>query len=353
MFRACLGFAFAFIFMAASGFSQTNSEKASQVPSLAQDPPTTKSQDSALAADSTKAAAKEKRKSKAKAEKAAKKADAKAIADSVRAAKSAPATVDSSKATPTPALTAADSAKALDSAKAAAAAPVAPAGPSAPSVDTVPAPTVEAAAPASTNIATETPKRLPPDLRLFNDPPLIAKEYGFGILGSVVAGALGFYIGSGIETAIEGESQAHQGTLSFTGIRYDNYYGAFYGGATGMLLGSALTTYFVGQTDEENGGFFMTVLGTAAAAGGAFYVAHLMGVNDDIDWKPFIPLLAIPSLGGTLGFNVSRWWNDQKREKTVGNEAKQSAVWLHPPRIAWGRDAGGDRLEVRALNLTF
>ncbi len=346
MFRACLGFAFAFIFMAASGFSQTNSEKASQVPSMAQEPSTTKSQDSTLAADSTKAAAKEKRKSRAKAEKAAKKSDAKAIADSLRAEKSAPGGVDSAKATGAPASIAADSAKPVDTANAASA----PVGPSAPGVDGVPAPTVEAAAPASTETVTEAPKRLPPDFRLFNDPPLIAKEYGFGILGSLVAGALGFYIGSGIETAIEGESQAHQGTLSFTGIRYDNYYGAFYGGATGMLLGSSLTTYFTGQTDEENGGYFMTLLGTAAAAGGAFYVAHLMGVNDDIDWKPFIPLLAIPTLGGTLGFNVSRLWNDHRRETTVGKEA---SVWLHPPRVAWGRDAGGDRLEVRAFNLTF
>lgn len=346
MFRACLGFAFAFIFMAASGFSQTNSEKASQVPSMAQEPPTTKSQDSTLAADSTKAAAKTKRKSKAKAEKAAKKSDAQAIADSLRAVKSASGTVDSAKAAGSPAPIAADSAKALDTAKSAAAS----VGPSAPGADSVPAPTVEAAAPASTEIVAEAPKRLPPDLRLFNDPPLIAKEYGFGILGSVVAGALGFYIGSGIETAIEGESRAHQGTLSFTGIRYDNFYGAFYGGATGMILGSALTTYFVGQTDEENGGFFMTVLGTAAATGGAFYVAHLMGVNDDIDWKPFIPLLAIPSLGGTLGFNVSRLWRDHRRETTVGKEA---SVWLHPPRVAWGRDAGGDRLEISAFNLTF
>jgi hypothetical protein len=336
--------------MAASGFSQTNSEKASQVPSMVQEPPTTKSQDSALIADSTKAAAKEKRKSKAKAEKAAKKSDAKAIADSLRAVKSAPAPVDSLKAAPASVPTTVESAHAGDTAKAAATAPAALAGPSTPAGDTVPAPTVDAAAPVSTETAAEAPKRLPPDLRLFNDPPLIAKEYGLGILGSVVAGALGFYIGSGIETAIEGESQAHQGTLSFTGIRYDNYYGAFYGGATGMLLGSALTTYFVGQTDEENGGFFMTVLGTAAAAGGAFYVAHLMGVNDDIDWKPFIPLLAIPSMGGTLGFNVSRWWNDQKRETTVGKEA---SVRLHPPLVAWGRDAGGERLEIRALNLTF
>jgi len=188
------------------------------------------------------------------------------------------------------------------------------------------------------------------DRRLFKDRALVAKEYGFGILGSVVAGALGFYIGSGIETAIVGNSKAHKGTLAFTGIRYDNFQGAFWGGSTGLVLGSAFTTYFVGQTDEENGGLLATLAGTAAAAGGAFYIAHLMGVNDDIDWKPFIPLVAIPSIGGTIGFNVSRWFNDRKRESIVGEGV---SLHLHAPRLSWGRTQDGDRLDIHALNLTF
>jgi hypothetical protein len=179
---------------------------------------------------------------------------------------------------------------------------------------------------------------------------LIGREYGFGILGSVVAGTLCFYIGSGIETAIVGERRAHKGTLTFTGIRYDNYKGAFWGGATGMVLGSALTTYFTGQTDEEDGGFLATLAGTTAAAAGAFYLASLMGVNDDIDWKPFMPLLAIPSLGGTLGFNLSRWYHDHQREKVVGKEA---GVRLHAPTLAWGIGPGGERVQFSALRLTF
>jgi hypothetical protein len=359
MFRACLAFVFAFVFSAASGFSQTNSEKSALVPSMTPVPPLTKAQDSALAADSAKAATKNLRKSKAKAEKAAQKADAKAAADSARAAKAAPDTAlgsapDSVKASVAPVAPATPSAaaSASDTSKTAAPAATSPVAPAPVTVtaDSIPAPTVEPAAPAALATKASEPKREPQDLRLFNDPPLMAREYGFGILGSLVAGALGFYIGSGIETAIEGESNAHQGTLGFTGIRYDNFYGAWYGGATGMVMGSALTTYFVGQTDEEDGGLFLTLVGAAAAAGGAFYIAHLMGVNDEIDWKPFIPLLAIPSMGGTLGFNVSRWFSDQAREKTVGG---QTSIWMHPPRLAWGRDAGGDRVEFRALNLTF
>ncbi len=199
--------------------------------------------------------------------------------------------------------------------------------------------------------AVAEPQRQAPDFRLFNDPPLMAREYGFGILGSIVSGTLGFFIGSGIETAISGEAAAHKGTLSFTGIRYDNNYGAFWGGSTGILLGSALTTYFVGETDEEEGSLFPTLLGTAAATGGALAIASWMGVNDDIDWKPFIPLLAVPSLGGTLGYNVSRWFNDHKREKQV---SKTAGLHFHAPLIGFiPSHNGGQTLMVKALNLSF
>lgn len=334
MFRAFL--AIAFVLSATVGFSQTNSDKVSQMPGVSQAPPVSAKQvkDSTLAADSAKAQ-KARRKSKAKAKAAA--------ADSLKAVKAAAtdSAIAAGKGLPAAAPMTATPAKpspAADSAKTAAPAARAAA-------DTVSLPASESADATAASI-----QRAPQDLRLFNDPQLVGKEYGFGILGSVVAGALGFYIGSGLETAFEGEAKAHKGTLSFSGIRFDNYKGAFWGGASGMILGSALTTYFIGQTDEEDGGLFLTLAGTAAAGAGALYIAHLAGVNDGIDWKPFIPLLAIPSLGGTLGFNVSRWFSDHKREEIVGHQA---SVWLHAPGLAWGRSEGGDRLEVRALNLTF
>ncbi len=349
MFRALLAFAFV-LTLAISGFSQTNSEKSSQVPGNTQTPPSSAKlvKDSTLAADSLKAGkAKRKLKAKAKAAAVDSMRAAKKSQDSLQAAAKSPA-VDSAKAIPGPVASPIAPASPAPAAVSASVAPVAKdsAGSAGkPGVDSVPVPAVESAESKSVEF-----KREPRDTRLFNDPQLAGKEYGAGILGSIVAGTLCFYIGSGIETAIEGEEKAHKGTLKFTGIRYDNYKGAFWGGATGMVLGSALTTYFIGQTDEENGGLFLTLLGTVAAGAGAFYVAHLAGVNDDIDWKPFIPLLAIPSLGGTLGFNVSRWFQDRSREQVVGS---QSAVWLHAPALAWGRSEGGDRLEVHALNLTF
>ncbi|HLP42788.1 MAG TPA: hypothetical protein VK465_14860, partial [Fibrobacteria bacterium] len=127
----------------------------------------------------------------------------------------------------------------------------------------------------------------PPASRaLINDWPLAARQYGFGIAGQAVAGALGFFIGSAIETAFEGEDNAHKGTLSFSEIRYDNFHGAFWGASMAGMLGSSLTVYFTGQSDEEDGGFFCTMVGAGLAGAGALYVAHLMGVNDEPDWKP-------------------------------------------------------------------
>jgi hypothetical protein len=316
MFKACLAFAFV-LTLAVAGFAQTNSEDVSRTPQVTQPPPVDPStvRDSAQKMDSLKAERK-KKKDQEKTE---------AKVDSALTGKKLPL----------------DTAKAVapeDTTKAGAA--VMPG-----TVDTIPPPTPE-----KLEAEAKAPLRSPQDLRLFNDPKLIAKEYGFGIAGSLVTGALGFYIGSGIETAIKGESKASKGTLGFTGIRYDNFQGAFWGGATGLVLGTTLTTYFVGQTDEENGGLLLTLTGSIAATAGALYLADLMGVEDDIDWPPFIPLLALPSMGSTLGFNVSRWMNDRTREAVVGRE---SAVWLHPPRVAWGRTASGDRLEIHALNLTF
>lgn len=333
MFRALLAFVFASATLIALPFpasAQTNSEKVSQMPGPAPEPPVPPK----VAKDSIKAAKAKSQKAKAP------------IPDTTQAASAVPGTADTSSRTSVPAPV-----------------PAAPvAAPAAPVPDSTQA--VTAVVPESLHTATDTvkpavsmlpepktePQRIAPDLRLFNDPPLIAKEYGFGIAGSLVAGTLGFYIGSGIETAIMGESKAHKGTLTFTGIRYDNFKGAFWGGATGMILGSALTTYFVGQTDEEDGGFFMTLLGTTAAAAGSYYVASLIGVNDEIDWKPFMPLLVIPSLGGTFAFNVSRWFHDQEREATV---SKQASVRIHAPGLAWGIGPSGDRLEFHALKLTF
>lgn len=346
MSRVCLAFVFALaslLALSAPALAQTNSEKSSQMPGPAPEPPAPPK----VAKDSLKAA-----KAKAKASKKAK-ATGK---DSAQAASPAVATAKDTIAPAAAVMPATPAAPVA--APAAPSVPVPAAGaseaasPAAAPVDSVQASASDTAKPSisMTDESKPAPARLPPDFHLINDPPLIAKEYGFGILGSLVAGTLGFYIGSGIETAFQGEDKAHKGTLGFTGIRYDNYYGAFWGGATGMVFGSALTTYFVGQTDEEDGGFLMTLAGAAAATGGALYAAHLVGVNDDIDWKPFIPLLAIPSLGSTLGFNVSRWLSDRKREEIVGKEA---SIHWHPPRLAWGKSPGGDRLEISALNLSF
>jgi hypothetical protein len=215
--------------------------------------------------------------------------------------------------------------------------------------DSAPAPAAQPApAPAPVAVPAATPDAGPGEApKLFSSLPLLTKEYGFGVVGQAVAGALGFYIGSGIETAIVGDEDAHKGWLSFTGIRYDNFYGAFWGGVTGGLMGSAMTTYFIGQTEEDDGSLFWTIAGAAAAGAGAMYIASEMGVNESRDWKPFIPLLALPSVGGVVGFNVSRWFSDKKRARIVGPES--ASLHWQPPRLA----VGPDGMAIQALNFTF
>lgn len=198
--------------------------------------------------------------------------------------------------------------------------------------------------------ATAAEVRQPSSRALFQDYSLVSQQYLFGVLAQAVAGTLGFYIGSGLETAIAGEEEAHQGTLSFTGIRYDNFYGAFWGASIGGFLGSSLAVYFTGQNNEEDGGYFWTLFGTVLAGSGALYLADLMGVEEEVDWKPYLPLLAIPSAGGVLGFSISRWFSDRKRESIMGPDAR---IRVHPPRLAMALTPEGERFQLQALNLSF
>jgi hypothetical protein len=187
----------------------------------------------------------------------------------------------------------------------------------------------------------------PQESKIFNDPPLALKQYGYGALGGVVAGALGFYIGSGLESAIRG-SEAKNGTLEFTGIRYDNFHGSFYGGGTGLWLGSALTAYFVGSVDEEDGGVWATLAGGALTTAAAMGLATTLGVHDRIDWPAMLPLVAVPASGAMLSFNVSRYFRDKERARATGE-----TVGWQPPRVQWGYagEASGFRLD--ALRWTF
>lgn len=183
--------------------------------------------------------------------------------------------------------------------------------------------------------------------RIFNDPPLAIQEYGYGVLGGVVAGALGFYIGSGLESAIRG-NKANNGTLEFTGIRYDNFHGSFYGGGTGLWLGSALTAYFVGAIDEEDGGVLATLAGGALTTAAAMGLASALGVHESVDWPAMLPLIAVPASGAMLSFNISRYFRDQSRAK-----ATAPTVGWQPSRLLLGYAGQASSFRFEALRWTF
>ncbi len=190
-----------------------------------------------------------------------------------------------------------------------------------------------------------------PQNSVFYDHPLVLRQYGLGVVGSVVAGTLGFYIGNAFDGLFNGHN-SHEGYLSFTGIRFGYNTGAFWGGGSGVLLGSALTAFFVGETDEEQGSVFWTVLGGTATTALAFVVADLAGVQKlgEHPMLPFIPLLILPTTGAVTGYQVSRWFNDKKRRKIT--EPGSSALLL-PPRLAIAPRPEGMALRLDAINLSF
>jgi hypothetical protein len=190
-------------------------------------------------------------------------------------------------------------------------------------------------------------KEKPTDFRIFNDQSLAMREYGFGILGGVVAGTLGFYIGSGLESAIQGKD-AKNGTLEFKGIRYDNFHGAFYGGCGALWLGSSLTSYFVGEIDEEDGGALWTLFGGAASTAAAMALATALDVNDHRNWQSFIPLVVLPATGSTLAFNVSRYFRDKRRATLTQN----TRGW-QPPTVQLGWLDNTSAVQVNAFRWTF
>jgi hypothetical protein len=194
-----------------------------------------------------------------------------------------------------------------------------------------------------------------PDNAMFYDRPLMLRQYGFGVLASVVAGSLGFYIGNAFEGAIFG-SRSHKGYLSFTGIRYEHKRGPFWGGGTGVFVGSALTVFFVGDTDEEQGSVLWTLAGGALSTAAAFALADVAGVQKERGMVAFLPLLALPPVGAVGGYHVSRWFNDKKRRSITEGaaaEAGSTGPVLHAPRLGMAPGPDGMILRMDALNLTF
>ncbi len=187
-----------------------------------------------------------------------------------------------------------------------------------------------------------------PENPVFYDHSLVLSQYGFGTLGSVVAGAMGFYLGNAFASGFF-HSDAHQGYLSFTGIRYRDYSGPFYGGLSGVLLGSVVTVFFVGDLDEEPGNIFLTALGGMATTAAAFYLAKVSGVQHQRSLLPFVPLLILPSTGTVVTWQVSRWFNDRERRKIT----EPGTALLLPPRLGVTPRPDGLALRLDALNLSF
>lgn len=191
---------------------------------------------------------------------------------------------------------------------------------------------------------------------VFYDRSLMVNQYGIGILSGMLAGTIGFYIGNAFEGGIFG-SRSHKGYLGFTGIRYEHKRGPFWGGGAGLLVGSSLAVFFVGDMDEEQGSVWWTLAGGAVTSAAAFALADMAGVQEKRGMLPFLPLLALPPVGAVGGYHVSRWFNDKKRHRiTEGTAAAGNApggATLHAPRLGFMPGTDGTVVRLDALNLTF
>ncbi|HEX2612280.1 MAG TPA: hypothetical protein VHO02_01650 [Fibrobacteria bacterium] len=219
----------------------------------------------------------------------------------------------------------------------------------APAVDTAPKAVVP---PPSISALAAQAAAPSPQNSVFYDHPLMLRQYGYGVLAGSLAGALGFYIGNAFEGAIFG-SDAHKGYLSFTGIRYEHKRGPFWGGGAGMLFGSSLAVFFVGESDEEPGSVLLTVAGGALTTAAAVMLADAAGVQKDRGMLAFAPLIALPPIGAVGGYHVSRWFYDRKR-RSVTESAQADGPALHAPRFGFVPGAAGESgWRLDALNLTF
>jgi len=123
-----------------------------------------------------------------------------------------------------------------------------------------------------------------PPLRVGN----VAREILSGGTCGFVGGMLGAGMGAFIETKVFGN------TGEFAGLG-----GIIIGGGLGIILGSTMGVCMLGNTREETGSFWVTLLGSFVG----FWAAS--SAIDIAERGPALLFLGTP-IGGTIGFNLTR-----------------------------------------------
>lgn len=97
--------------------------------------------------------------------------------------------------------------------------------------------------------------------------------------------------------------------------------GPFVGASAGYIIGAATGVYVIGDTGNETGSFLASILGATAGIGtflGLLRAMDIIGVEmkyaEDIGQ---LALLVAPSLGATIGFNLTRRYRIPFSETTT------------------------------------
>lgn len=115
----------------------------------------------------------------------------------------------------------------------------------------------------------------------------ICREIFFGGLGGLAASLVFGYLGASTIGPGNGEDPHLMGAVS--------------GMIAGSTIGSSLGVYATGKASQARGSYWATLLGSTVGT------LLFLALSPDLDYASFwVELYALPSLGGTAGFNASR-----------------------------------------------
>lgn len=103
----------------------------------------------------------------------------------------------------------------------------------------------------------------------------------------------------------------------------------------GMTIGSSLGVYSIGTVGNETGSYGATFLGSVVATGMAIMLITAVEKNSPSEWIGWIGLFTLPTLGGVMGFNLTRRYETSPVPETAFINFRDSQMSLGIPTISF------------------
>ena len=182
-------------------------------------------------------------------------------------------------------------------------------------------------------------RQAPRSSRLQLRPPLVARQIvgqvGFGLIGGVVGSVAGGMFGAGVWAVQAGQvrcsSASQQTAESQCSLEEGGLRAAFVIGAVLFeVFGTAGGVYMAGDTHEQTGDYWPTVIGSSTGAGVGLLGVLIWGLESI---PGIASMLVLPSAAAAVGFNQSRRW--RASGEPIGLfEYDDGSVQLSVPSVA-------------------